>query len=141
MNLQIDQFSRSLDLSKKLLNQTLSGMEELISLRLDRTQELIGRSSQQLKSAMSDPIILDAPAKWSDAMYQGIHSAINLARDTALASTDYQIETLQVLQNQASEVQKVISAAISEQLKSAESTASSGKRGNKPAAPVQELAA
>lgn len=140
MNLQIDPFSHSLDLSRKLWNQTLSGMEELISLKLDHTQEFIGRGSQQLKDAMSDPVILETPAKWPDAMHQGLHSAINLARDTALASTDHQIETMRLLQNQASEVQKVISAAITEQIKGAESIASGGKRGGKPS-PAQDLAA
>jgi hypothetical protein len=87
-------------------------------MRIEHTQQFIGRGSQQLKDAISDPSLLKAPAQWPEAMQQGMHSVINLARDTALAPADDQIDTLRLLQNQATEAQKVISATLSEQLKS-----------------------
>jgi hypothetical protein len=115
MSPQIDPFSRHLDISRNLLEQSLSGMEQLFALSIDHTQDFVGRSSQQLKGTLADPAMIVEAAQWPDAMQQGIHVAINLARDTTLAATDYQIDALRLLHNQASEIQKSLTAAITEQ--------------------------
>ncbi|PKO35687.1 MAG: hypothetical protein CVU34_00180 [Betaproteobacteria bacterium HGW-Betaproteobacteria-7] len=115
MSPQIDPLSRHLDISRNLLEQTLSGMEQLLTLGIDHTQDFVSRSSQQLKGTLSDSLVVTEAAQLPDAMQQGIHVAINLARDTTLAATDYQIDALRLLHNQASEVQKTLAAAITEQ--------------------------
>lgn len=131
---QDNPFARNISLSKSLLEQSLSGMEQLMALGLDHAQEFVGRGSQQLKSALCDPIIVEEPAQWPDALQQSMHVGINLFRDTAQAVTDYQVDSLRLLQNQASEAQKSIAAAIYEQFEIVDQAVASAKRGSKTAA-------
>jgi hypothetical protein len=115
MSPQIDRFSHHTELSRKLLEQSLSGMEQLFTLGIDHTQNFVDRSSQQLRASLADPTVIVETAQWPDAMQECIHGAINLARDTTLAATDYQIDALRLLHNHAAEVQKTLAAAITEQ--------------------------
>lgn len=141
MNQQLNPFSQGFDLSRKLWNQALSGFEELVSLEFDHAQEFLGHSTKQLKAVMSEPGQVDELSQLPDAVQQGAHGIINLARDTAIAVTDYQIDTLRVLQNQSSEMQKTISAAFAEQVSWIQSTVSDEAQPAKTAASARKVAA
>lgn len=141
MNPQTNPFSRSIDLSKNLFAQTLSGMEELLTLGLDHTQEFVGRSTQQLKGALADPIVVDEASQWPDAMQQSMRTTLNLFRDTAQAATDYQVDSLRLLHNQAAEAQKSIAAAIYAQFEMVDQAVASTKRGSKTAVSSQKVSA
>ena len=141
MNPQIDPLSRHLDISRNLLEQTLSSMEQLLALGIDHTQDFVGRSSQQLKGTLSDSLIITEASQWPDAMQQGIHVTINLMRDTTLAATDYQIDALRLLHNQASEVQKTLAAAITEQFAIVDQTLGGAPHTSKPGAIARKVKA
>ena len=141
MTPQFDPFSRHIDMSRNLFEQTLSGMEQLLALGIDHTQDFVGRSSQQLRSSLTDPAVIVEAAQWPDAMQQGIHVAINLARDTTLAVTDYQIDTLRLLQNQTAEMQKTLATAITEQFAIVDQSIASTPRSAKATASARKVSA
>ncbi len=129
---QVNPFSRGIDLSRSLFGQALSSIEELAGLGLDHTQELVGRNTRQLKDVLADPPVAVGGAQWPDSVQQSLHLTINLFRDTALAAADYQIDSLRLLHNQATEAQKSIAAAIYEQFEDVDqAVAGSGKRTGK----------
>lgn len=140
MNSPID-FSRQIAISRNLLEQALSGMEQLVTLGIDHTQDFVGRSSQHLKSNLSDPAIVVEASAWPDAMQQGIHAAVNMARDTTLSATDFQIDAMRLLRNQASEIQKTLADAISEQFANVEKTAGAAARSSKTSAVARRVSA
>ncbi len=141
MTPQFDPFSRHIDMSRNLFEQTLSGMEQLLALGIDHTQDFVGRSSQQLRSSLTDPAVIVEAAQWPAAMQQGIHVAINLARDTTLAVTDYQIDTLRLLQNQTAEMQKTLATAITEQFAIVDQSIASTPRSAKATASARKVSA
>lgn len=115
MSPQVFPFSHHTDISRKLLEQSLAGMEQFFTLCIDHTQNSVSRSSQQLRASLADPAAIIETSQWPDVIQESIHGAINLARDTTLAATDYQIDALRLLHKQAAEVQKSLAAAIAEQ--------------------------
>ncbi|HEX6734241.1 MAG TPA: hypothetical protein VF096_05470 [Azonexus sp.] len=134
-------FSQNVDLSKNLFAQALSAYEELVALGLDHTQDFVSRTTLQLKGALSDPIVVEDAAQLPDAVQQNLHVAINLFRDTALATADYQLDSLRLLHNQVSEAQKTIAATIQQQFAIVEQPAPGAKRGSKTAALAQKVSA
>ncbi|HJV91968.1 MAG TPA: hypothetical protein VJ572_00770, partial [Azonexus sp.] len=75
------------------------------------------------------------------AFQDGVRSSIEMTRDAVLAATDYQTASLRLLQDQAAELQKLISSSLNEQLGAAKSAASGEKRVGKSASLVHKMAA
>ena len=140
MTQQLDSFFLGIELSRKLGTQALTGFEKIVALNLDHTQEFIGRSSKQLKAAYTERNIGQEPAQWAEAFQDGLRSSIELTRDAMLAATDYQSESLRLLQDMAAELQKLVSTSLNEQLATAKA-ASGEKRVGKSAPQVHKLAA
>lgn len=128
MNPQFDFFSRSVDLFRNLSTALLTGSEEIGSLQLDSAQASITRGSKQLRAACSALGAMQQPVQSSEAVQMGIHNAITMTRDNVLAASDYQMEALRLLQQQGTELQKVIADSLNEQLAIADSAGSSEKR-------------
>lgn len=112
MNQKLDPLFRSIDLSSKLYALALSNFEELMSLEFDHAQEFIRRGSQQLRGACSGRGISEEASELPEAIQSGMQVFIDLTRGTMRT----QVAKLRLVQNQASEVQKEISAAFKEQL-------------------------
>lgn len=140
MTQQLDSFFQGIELSRKLGTQALSGFEKIVALQLDHTQAFIGRSSKQLKAAYSARSIGQDPAQWAEAFQDGLRSSVEMTRDAMLAATDYQTASLRLLQDQAAELQKLVSSSLNEQLAVAKAAAGE-KRVGKSASVVHKLAA
>lgn len=67
---------------------------------------------------------MQTPNLSSDAVQSGMRNAITMTRDNLLAASDYQLETLRLLQRQGNELQKVITDLLDEHL------ADTGKSGS-----------
>ena len=141
MNQQLAPLFQSIDLSSKLRALALSNFEELMSLEFDHAQEFIERGSQQLRNACADRGISREASELPDVIQSGMHVFIDLTRDTMLAVTDYQVAKLRLAQNQASELQKEISAAFKQHLALIQPTGTGGNRISKPTVRSQKLAA
>lgn len=140
MTQQLDSFFQGIELSRKLGTQALSGFEKIVTLHLDHTQDFVDRASQQLKAACAERSVGQEPAQWSEAFQDGLRSSIEMTRDAMLAATDYQAASLRLLQDQAAQMQKLISASLNEQL-AAVKAAAGEKRVGKSASSVHKLAA
>lgn len=140
MKQQFDLYFESIELSRKLSTQILGGFEKLVSRNLDLTEDFIGRTSQLVKTACAEKSIGQEPAQWAEAFQNGLRDSIELTRDAVLAATDYQTESMHLMQDQAAEIQKLISATFSEQLGTIKATAAGEKRVGK-SATVQKMAA
>ncbi|MBI2276969.1 MAG: phasin family protein [Dechloromonas sp.] len=140
MTQQLDSYFQGIELSRKLGTQALTGFEKFASLSLDHTEDLIGRTSKQLKAACSERSIGQDPAQWAEAFQEGMRISIESMRDAVLAATDYQSESLRLLQDQAAELQKLVSSSLTEQLGAARAAAGE-KRVGKSAPQVHKLAA
>lgn len=116
MNLQFDPLSRNAELLRSLSATVLSGSEELISWQFDSTQAFITRSSQQIKANLSDIAATQEPATWQEGLQNLVLDTLKMSRDSLLAGTDYQMESLRLLQKHAAEVQEALVAALNEQL-------------------------
>lgn len=130
MNQQFDFFSRSVNLFRNLSTALLSSSEEIISLQLDSAQACVTRGSDQLRTACSDLNAMQQPHRSSDAMQLGMCNAITMARDNVLATSDYQLEALSLMQHQGSKLQKVITDLFNEHLADAKNAGTLGVRTN-----------
>lgn len=142
MNPQFEAFSRIVGLSQNLGAAVLSSGEELMAFQLDYTQELVTRSSKQLRISLSEASDIAEPAQWPEVFQQSVGSSNAQLRDAFASSMDYQMEVFRLLRKQAAEMQQVISDAVSEQLAAIESGTVSvpGKRSAKSTV-AQKLAA
>lgn len=131
MNQQFDFFSRSVNLFRDLSTALLSSSEEIISLQLDSAQACVTRGSDQLRTACSDLNAMQQPDLSSDAVQSGMCNAIAMARDNVLATSDYQLEALSLMQHQGSKLQKVIADLFNEHLAGAKSAGALGARTDK----------
>lgn len=131
MNQQFDFFSRSVNLFRDLSTALLSSSEEIISLQLDSAQACVTRGSDQLRTACSDLNAMQQPDLSSDAVQSGMCNAIAMARDNVLATSDFQLEALSLMQHQGSKLQKVITDLFNEHLADAKSAGALGARTGK----------
>ena len=131
MNQQFDFFSRSVNLFRDLSTALLSSSEEIISLQLDSAQACVTRGSDQLRTACSDLNAMQQQDLSSDAVQSGMCNAIAMARDNVLATSDYQLEALSLMQHQGSKLQKVIADLFNEHLADAKSAGTLGVRADK----------
>lgn len=115
MNLQFDPLSRNSELLRSLSATTLAGSEELVSWQIDSIQAFIIRSSQQFKAGLSDIAAVYEPATWQEGLQNLMLDTLKMSRDTLLAGTDYQMESMRLLQKRAAEVQEALVAALNEQ--------------------------
>lgn len=130
MSIQFDPFSRSIDLFRNLSSCLLSGSETYSSWQIDSMQAAITRGSQQLRTAWSDIGAAQEPEKWSDAMQSGLRNAIKMNRDYLIATTDYQMETMRLLQEMGAEIQQLVTEALNEQLVTIDVVGAREKRRN-----------
>ena len=134
MNQQLAPLFQSSNLSSKLSALALSNFEELMALEFDHAQEFIERGTKQLRNTCSDGVIPREASELPEAIQSGMHVFIDLTRDTMLAVTDYQVAKIRLMQDQAIEVQKEISAVFKHQLTLIQTTGSSnGQIGKSPA--------
>ena len=115
MNLQFDPFSSNISLLRSLGSTLLAGSEELISWQIDSTQAFVTRSSQQLKATLSGIAAAQEAENLQDGLQSLVHDTLKMTRDTLAASTDYQMETMRLLQKHGGESQKVMAEALDEQ--------------------------
>ena len=141
MNQQLVPLFQNNNLSRKLGALALSNFEELMTLELDLVQELVERSTQQLKDTCSDRVISREASELPEAMQSALHVFIDLTRDTMLAVTDCQVAKIRLMQNQAIEVQKEISAVFKHQFTLIQMTGTSdGQIGKSPASSQKRAA-
>lgn len=142
MNLQFDPLSRNINLFRNLSSTLLSGSEELMSWQIDSAQSFLTRGSQQLKAALADAGSAQEPAHWPETVQSGMRNAIRMTRDCLVATTDYQMEAMRLLHEQGAETQKLITAALNEQLVNIDVVGSREKRSSGKATTLaQKLAA
>jgi cellobiose-specific phosphotransferase system component IIA len=141
MKQQFAPLFQSIGLSSKLGALALSNFEELMALEFDHAQELVERGTQQLKEACADRGISREASELPEAIQSGMHVFIDLTHNTMRAVTDYQVAKFRLMQNQASEVQKEISAAFKHQLTLIQTTGTADNRISKSPALAQKRAA
>lgn len=141
MNQQLAPLFQSIDLSSKLRALALSNFEELMALDFDHTQGLVERGTQQLREACSERGISREASELPEAIQSGMHVFIDLTRDTLLAVTDYQVAKFRLMQDQAMEAQKEISAAFKHHLALIQTTGTADNRISKSSAFSQKRAA
>lgn len=116
MAIQSDPLSRNVDLVRNLSTSFLSGSGEFASWQFDSIQAAITRGSQLLRASWADACAAQEPANWSDAVQNGMRNAIKMKRDYLIAATDYQMETMRLLQEMGAEMQQAFTEALNEQL-------------------------
>lgn len=128
MATQSDYFARNLALTRNLSGSFLAGFEDFASWQFDSIQASITRGSQQLRGIWSDLGAAQEPANWSETVQSGMRNAIKMNRDYLIATTDYQMETLRLIQEMSAEMQQAITEALNEQLVSIDLVGSREKR-------------
>ena len=128
MATQSDFLARNFELTRNLSGSFLAGFEDFASWQFDTIQASITRSSQQLRSIWSDLGAAQEPANWSEMVQSGMRNAIKMNRDYLIATTDYQMETLRLIQEMSAEMQQAITEAMNEQLVTIDIVGSRGKR-------------
>jgi protein involved in ribonucleotide reduction len=142
MKLQSDSFSRSIQLFRELGTSLLSGSEVFASWQFDSLQESMTRNTQQLRTAITEAGTVQEPLQLPETVQTGLRNAIKVSRDYLIATTDYQMESLRMLQSLRSEMQQIITDAMNEQLVNLDVATSREKRkGKGTALAAQEIAA
>ena len=131
MNQQFDFFSQSVNLFRNFSTALLSSSEEIIALQLDSAQASVTRGSDHFRAACSDLNAMQQPLLSSDAVRLGMCNAIQMVRDNVLATSDYQLEALNLMQHQGSKLQKAVADSLKEHLADAKSAGTFGLRTNK----------
>lgn len=141
MNQQLAPLFQSIELSNKLRTLALANFEELMTLELDHAQELVEQSTKQLRDACSDRGISRQASELPEAIQSGMQVFMDLTRDTMLAVTDYQVAKFRLVESQAIEVQKEISAVFKQELTQIQMTETGENRIGKSPALSQKRAA
>lgn len=128
MNQKIDGFTQAADSIRNICTFTLAGSEELLNLQLECAEEVINRNNKQLRAALKQIDAMQEPAQWPDAMHKGFEEANAMIRDALVSSIDYQMKSFKLTQKIATDMQKVLSEAISEQVAATQPMDTFGKR-------------
>jgi hypothetical protein len=131
MNQQFDFFSQSVNLFRNFSTALLSSSEEIIALQLDSAQASVTRGSDHFRAACSDLNAMQQPLLSSDAVRLGMCNAIRMVRDNVLATSDYQLEALNLMQHQGSKLQNAVADSLKERLADVRSAGTFGARTNK----------
>ena len=116
MNNQIENLLDTLDVSSKWTELALSNIEKLVSLNVAQAQKSIALSGLQVKDVAT--LSSRIPAVWEEVTQTRVRGAVDLARDAAIATLDYQTETRRYIQAHTDAVQKLISASFAKQFSS-----------------------
>lgn len=111
MDHQYNTISRSLDVFRHLNSLAIAGSEEFFTWQLDQAQALVTRRTKQLKASWSEAKAADN-LQWPEALQSGMRNAMEMAQECVAAATDYQMETLKLMQKQATQAQKVITESL-----------------------------
>ena len=141
MTKQFDHFFDGIDLTRKWSTLALANFEQTASLQLDQFEAFIDRGSEQLKAALADVGSVQEPVQWSEIMQTSMHKVSDTARDVILAASNFQIESLRLLQEQAEEAQKLLAASLAQQFAHIESVSAGNKPGKSTTAAARKLAA
>lgn len=142
MMFQSDPFSRSVEFFRDLGTSLLSGSEVFASWQFDSLQESVTRNTRQLRSAVTGASTAQEPAQWPETIQNGMRNAIKMSRDYLIAATDYQMESLRLLQGLGTDMQQIVTEAMNEQLVTIDMVASREKRNGKGAVlAAQKIAA
>ena len=141
MNQQLAPLFQSIELSNKLRTLALANFEELMTLELDHAQELVEQSTKQLRDACSDRSISREASELPEAIQSGIQVFIDWTRSTVLAVTDYQVAKFRLVESQAIEVQKEISAVFKHEFTQIQTTGTGNNRIGRSATLSQKQAA
>lgn len=139
MAIQSDALSRNLDFFRDLGTTFLSSTKDIAAWQLESMHASITRSGQQLRAVWSDTCSVQEPTKWPDTVQSGIRNAIKINRDSLIATTDYQMETMRLLQDMGNEMRQILTQAMNEQLVNIDVAASREKR--KPASHLTQQSA
>lgn len=110
---QFEPMSRSMDIFRDLSALTIAGTETLIKRQLELAETLVARGSEQMWVAYEKVGSAQTPQEWSQAVQKGVSSAIETARDCVLETAKLEGESLHLMQEQATEMQKLLTNAWS----------------------------
>jgi len=137
MNPQFDFFSRSVELFRGLSDVFLENSEELIALQIDSGKAYVNRGSNQLRLAISEVFATESSA----ALQTGFCKSFELTREAVLANSQYQVETLRLLQLQAAERQQRLQVSFAESWLAMQEIGSvAGKASTLPASAQKQVA-
>jgi len=115
MNLLLTPLASNGDIMRNLGYTILSGSKDLISCQIDSTDAFVTRSSQLLKATLSGLAIAQEPERLPEAIQSIMQNTLEMTRDTLVATTDYQIETMRLLQKHGAESQKLFAESLEHQ--------------------------
>lgn len=141
MTTQFAQYFDGIGLTRKWSTLALANFEQMASLHINQFEELVDRGSEQLKTAFAEFDSVQEPGQWSDIMLTSVRKASDGARDVILATSNYQIEALRVLQEQASEARKLVAASLNQQFAHIEAVNADNKPDASKTAAARKLAA
>jgi hypothetical protein len=128
MNQKIDGFTQAADSVRNICTFTLAGSEELLHLQLECAEDIFNRNNKQLRAALEQIDAMQDPGQWPDAMHKGFEEANAMIRDALASTIDYQMKSFKLTQKIATDMQKVLSEAISEQVAATQPMDTFGKR-------------
>jgi hypothetical protein len=98
----------------------LAHSKEMISCQLDSADAFVTHGSKLVKVTLSGLAIAHDPERLPEAMQSIMQNAIEIARDTVIVTTDYQLETMRLLNKHGVESQKVLAESLSHQFNNIE---------------------
>lgn len=108
----LESVSRSMDIFHNLSVLTMAGTEELIKRQLEHAGALVSSSRQQMEDTYGEVGAAHTPQEWTEAVQKSLNSTIGTARDCMLSTSKLYAENLRLMQEQAAEVQKVITNGL-----------------------------
>ena len=124
MTKQLDHSFDGIELTRKWSTLALANFEQMTALNLDQFEALFDRGSEQLKDTFAGLASVQEPVQWSELMLTSVGKANDSLRDAILAASNYRIEFLRVLQEQAEEAQTLLAASMAQQFARIESVSS-----------------
>lgn len=131
MMIQSDSFSRNLELFRDLSTSMLSGSEAYAAWQFDSLLESVARGIQQLRTPLAEVSSVQEASQWPETIQNSMRFAIKVSRDNLIAASDYQMESLRLLQGLGNEIRQRMTDAMNEQLVAIDVVASREKRQGK----------
>lgn len=120
--------SRSLELYKTLGPATIASYERCMACQFDAIEKFFVHDSQKIRAVMSQAAPASTPEQWTDATLALLQVIVQTTHENIVAAFECNLELVRELQQQATEMQGLLSNSLKQPAGARNGGLNQGKR-------------
>jgi hypothetical protein len=120
--------SRSLELYKTLGPATIASYERCMACQFDAIEKFFVHDSQKIRAVMSQAAPASTPEQWTDATLALLQVIVQTTHENIVAAFECNLELMRELQQQATEMQGLLSNSLKQPAGARNGGLNQGKR-------------